>query len=1200
MKRLFKLMTLGFSIVISGGYAVAQSTNPPPPDYHFCPDILQENSLKSMNCSGISTTDYENKYSWQSTYIPDSHTPVKVIKIAFHFFQDANGGNMWPDNQATRNTFTALVATLNSHKSAISSPVSPINGVMHIVDSRIQFECTGFYFYQNDTLNQIDSVPSKFEAHIASIDPDRLNSLGIFYTGSTYQAGAGNYASGISNGPWGPSCSIVMYNTGLYGTGEGTLDHELGHSFGLWHTYNSETILKTDKEYLSDVFNVPWGNYCSPPPNMACYHEGSWNWDPSDRVAHPHCTNNLMGGCLYSWYMSPLQIGRTHRGLALLGIRKYVKEMTSEATYPWIITSNETWDFNIQMYQDIVVKSGNTLTIKCMVGMANNGRIIVERGARLIIDGGEVYPWGTSWEGIQVWGTSSQRQTINSNGLSTYQGIVKVINGGTLRRARNAIVTTKAAPNGDLDWGGYFGGIVQCDGANFINNHVSVAFMTHHNYVTNIITRNLSYINRSIFEVDNDMGLHEPADPYLNTFVSLWGVEGVNLQGNTYRNNCNPLPAVENRGYGVVGYDGSFTLSRYKICSSWSIGGICNNYSVDVASQFENLYYGVHVTESAPLAAINVYENDFINCTRAVYMSGTHNTKIQYNQIDIGDGSATENPYGIYSDWSTAYEISNNQITDGATMNNQTTGIYIYETGGLSNMIYRNKMDNLHVGTTVMGDNRGQAAGEGLRFQCNEYGQSQQNSYDIWLNNQGSYYNPAKIDAVQGSSTKGANNRFSHYPANFRDYYSPNYSPVTYYFNPEASTATQPIYYSVSLATSQNATALDWPTMCPENRFSIATTGGTTLHNRLSALATLDATSTSLTAQIDNNSTQWFLDAISGAITVPANDIKTALVNASPYLSDAVLIAVIMSPIVTPDNIASIHKKNAPVTQPVMEAILSLSLSSTVMSKIYKEQERQVPSERAKLESQIASVAHQREFELNEGLKELLNDSTGYVPDSLLLLIQAGNNDAFTTNRLASFYAATNQLLAGQELFQTLKEPTGELTPFCRVQEIVLDLKQTERNVFTLKTNTDLKEELEMMADDQSNPAHVHAQALLSLVFGTRFTEYTELPAESAAKGLALPNNNQLSGGQEAATKNMLIYPNPSSGKIMVSHFLEDDFYQAELIVYGVNGNQMLRKSIDQNNPTTELSTENLEAGVYFVYLTVDGQHVETQKFIKK
>lgn len=1150
---------------------------------------------KSMNC-GYSSADYANKYSRLQTYVPTVNTPVKTIKVALHFFQKTDGSNMWQNNAFTATTFAGVFNTLNNTHAHTAAPSWPVNAPVQIEDAKIRYEVTAMYFYQSDVLNSAWS-PNDFESAVMAVDPSRLNSLPIYFTAGTHPQGA----SGLAIFPQtylAMNSYVVMYNNGSNGSGGGTIDHELGHCLDLQHTYDSDVLSHGSTEYLSDIFGVSWSTYCGPPANTSCYHQGSWNWDPYDHVAHPYATNNLMGGCLINNWVSPLQMGKIHRALAIKNIRKYVKEMTSESNYPLNITASETWDFDIQMYQDIVVKPGATLTIKCKVGMANNGRIIVERGARLIIDGGEVNAWGTSWEGIQVWGTSNQKQQINGNGLSTYQGIVKVINSGTLRDAQNAIVTTKADADRNYDWGGYFGGIIQCDNAQFYNNRVSVAFMTYHNYpVPNVLGQNLSYINRSLFEVNNDMAVKAPSDPYLNAFVSLWNVEGVKLQGNFYQNICNPLPAIENRGNGVVSYDGGYTVDRYKVCSVWGTSG-CAGYSENDQSRFLNLNYGVHAVESTPLASTTVNDNDFDNCNRAVYMGGTHNMRITNNRIKVNDGGSLDAtyPYGIYSESSTAYDISNNVIgTNPGSFNNLVTGIFVYKTGGLTNMLYRNTTSMLNVGTTIIGDNRGNAPGQGLQLRCNKYGRPDLNWMDIWLHDdQLPWGNSGKIDAIQGSPATGANNLFSHdpsFPAS--DYYDEGGFPVSYYYNPATYQATQPLYYSPSLTAMALSAAYDDAGMCPAVRSS----SGGGLHQRLMAVTTLTSEIASQEAIIDNNTTSWFLDAISGAITVAPADLKLALVNASPYLSDAVLIACFQSSLLTNDNIASLHAKNSPVSQDVWNVLLSLNLPKATMDKLNKKQFTGVFSARTALEAAIGDLYQQKALEIDEGIKDMLNDSLGYIPDSLVQLIFAGN-DPGSLNRVLSYYVATNQVAAATEILGTIRsQHGGKLEDFSELQEIILNLKQTERNVYTLLTDEVTRSRVEDIAANKNNPAYVHAQALLSLVAGTPFYEYVALPDEEAGKGAA-SNLNQPATGFGETEKNMTIYPNPTNSNASVTCVLPEKFGSAMLVVYDMTGHQLLRQAVDSDKPATVLTTKGLTTGIYLINLVVDGQVIDNQKLI--
>ncbi len=1163
---------------------------------------LNTTGISTSNCPSISL-DYTNKYSKFQTYIPSGNTPIKTVKIALHFFQKADGSNMWQNNAYTLTTYNLVFNWLNHRREFTDAPSWPIAGVQNISDARIRYELTGIYFYNDDILNANVNGPGDINSlrnAVSSQDPKRLESFPIFFTGGSYCVGPNSCASAVQTGD-----NIIMFNNGSGGDGSGTIDHELGHAFDLFHTYaaccGAETFNTTSSEYLSDIFEPSWRNYCTPPANTTCPHLGGWNWDPYDHVTNPYSTNNLMGGCLYMGYVSPMQMGRMHRSLALHSkiMWKYVKEMTSESNYPLIVNSDETWDFGIQMYQDIVVKSGATLTIKCKVGMANNGRIIVERGARLIIDGGEIYAWGTSWEGVQVWGTSNQPQRINVNGLSTYQGIVKVVNQGILRDAKHAILTSKCDENFNIDWNGYFGGIVQCDNAKFINNKVSATFWDYHNFIPvngNKIA-NISYINRSLFEINSD--LKDPNDKYMESFIGLWAVEGIKLYGNVYQNITSPLPSIENRGMGIITYDGSFFLDRYKICNAYGTNG-CTGYSTNIQSKFLNLNYGIHSTEASPFASISANDNDFVNCNRAVYISGTHNSKITNNRIDIAQGGTTNNtyPYGIYSEVSTGYDISNNNLTTTAVpnFNNSATGIFFYQTGGLTNMLYRNTINKLNVATTIVGDNRGNFAGEGLQLRCNQYGQTSQNWMDIWLHDDGQPWgNVGTIDAIQGNGTNGANNRFSHNNAGSppRDFHDEGNPTVTYYFNPEASQKTKPFYYSSQLLPSQNFSPHNFATQCP---VTLNSTGGTTVGHALKLIAQNTASITALKSQIDANNTTGLLAAINSNMS--AGNLKNLLEQASPYLSDQVLIAYFSKTSIPNGHIKDIHDKNKPVSQSVWQVLLNRNLPNGILKDLIEQQKTTAPSTRILLETKIATLNQEKAFAIDNQVKSMLNDTiNGYNQDSIVALLIADNRIRSKT-RLLSYYVANEKLAEATNLLYDIKaENNGSLDNFSKLQELIVSLKLTSDKIYTIKTDAQIKNAIELIANDKNDYAYAHAQALLSKVFGYSYYEYVKLP--SIGSGLRL-KQNQESENFEPISNSMVIYPNPSNSNTNVLCLLPEKFSTAEVVVFDLMGKQLLKESLSKDKNFAVLNTENLTAGIYFVNLLIDNNLTETKKLIKQ
>ncbi len=908
-----------------------------------------------------------------------------------------------------------------------------------------------------------------------------------------------------------------------------------------------------------------------------------------------------MGGCLFNNYISPLQLGKINRGLALKSIRKYVKEMISEADYPFIVNASETWDFDIQMYQDIVVKTGATLTIKCKVGMANNGRIIVERGAQLIVDGGEVYPWGTTWEGVQVWGTSNQRQIINPTGLSTYHGIVKVINQGVLRDAKDAIQTTKSDAFGNIDWGGYFGGIVQCDNAKFINNWKAIGFLAFHNKLGTYTLPNISYIRNSLFETN--ALLKDPGQQYPDAFISLWAVEGVKLFGNTYQNTMLPLPAIFDRGHGIDSYDGSFYSDRFKVCSVLGpFGTGCASYSINNPSTFTNLNYGVHSTEMSPFSNITINDNDFVNCNRAILISGTHQSRITNNRIDIAvGGNVPDNqPCGIYSEYSSGYDMSNNTITTSmpSTNNNRATGIFFNGSGGLTNMLYRNTINKVNVGTTVIGDNRGTNPGEGLQIRCNQYGQTAQNYLDIWLTDAvypwGTF---GYIDGYQGNSTVGANNRFSHNSGSLLNEGDINdrgnpFVTTNYYYNLEMSQKTTPFYYSTPQIAPYPNGPFDPTLMCP------ASLNGGPIKSLAQVFKLIAANTNSiaiLNSKIDGGNTQALLSTIASAMS-PGN-LKNVLEQNSPLLSDAVLIAYFSKATTPSGHIKDIHDKNKPVGLAVWQVIVNRNLPNGIMKDLTEQQAVKVPSAITNLYAQIATLNIEKGIVVDEKVRAMLSDTMGYSQDSVASLLIADNRIR-SKNRLLSAYVSNNQLAKAINLLVDIKADNGgTLDAFSKFQELLVTLKQTAQSLFSIKTDAQTKNLIEQIAADKSNAAYAHAQALLNMVFGYKYYEYVKLPSLGA--GLRLKQNKE-TDGFVTVSNNMIMYPNPTTDNVIVTCLLPENYNVAEIMVLDVMGKQVMKQPINKDTKESILQSQNLDSGLYFITLMIDGNLIETQKLIKQ
>ncbi|MBA2612628.1 MAG: hypothetical protein H0U95_11690 [Bacteroidetes bacterium] len=407
---------------------------------------VQPTPTPTPNCNNSSEI-YKKKYSQQSFYVPKPNDPVITLKITVHIFKPVEDNGRWQMNDNSLNGLPAMKSLLdsitNGHQERFSAKRRATYSVEnfnspYISDSKIKYEITNIYFYTVPELYLSQNDFALFE-HIEKIDATRIEEGMPLVINAN--PGPGHLSSYKGN-----AAIVTSMSPGDPIFCRSHLLHEIGHAFGLGHTYvntggggsdwqNFNGACGSD-DYLSDIF---------PNNNPACQNEGQATNKPTNAPclscyeSSPDTSNNIMGGQRYNLWMSPLQMGRRIRSLHFnfengRNLRRFVKDMESEHKSVLHITSNEEWDFDIQLYKDIVVKSGATLIIKCKVAMAIDGKIKLEKGAHLIVDGGEVTTWCKSgnWQGIETPAVKKKKA-----GDKTIEPVyIKLHNGGTITKAK--------------------------------------------------------------------------------------------------------------------------------------------------------------------------------------------------------------------------------------------------------------------------------------------------------------------------------------------------------------------------------------------------------------------------------------------------------------------------------------------------------------------------------------------------------------------------------------------------------------------------------------------------------------------------------------------------------------------------------------------------------------------------------------------
>ena len=170
------------------------------------------------------------------------------------------------------------------------------------------------------------------------------------------------------------------------------LNHELGHSLGLAHTWRGN-------DGCEDTPNNPncWNN--NNPPTPQC------------EVA----SNNVMDYNASQSALTPCQIGKVQYKMIHDERRRNLLwknwcAYKPEATITIKRGQKIEWRGAKDLAGDIVIERGGELTIFCTISMPKNGRIIVHNGGRLILDHATITnSCGDKWQGIEVWEQKSSR-----------------------------------------------------------------------------------------------------------------------------------------------------------------------------------------------------------------------------------------------------------------------------------------------------------------------------------------------------------------------------------------------------------------------------------------------------------------------------------------------------------------------------------------------------------------------------------------------------------------------------------------------------------------------------------------------------------------------------------------------------------------------------------------------------------------------
>lgn len=881
--------------------------------------------------------------------------------------------------------------------------------------------------------------------------------------------------------------------------------------------------------------------------------------------------------------------------------------------YP--ISTNTTWNTPKNVRGSIVVESGATLTIDGTTirfaesNSSTTTNIVVRPGGMLVLQN---YALLTTlmkcgdtqmWDGIKVLGAS------HGYDWSPEQGRVEVLSGSRISNALTAILASDTDPAAPGFTGPAAGGAVRTYQAVFENNLHDVV-MHKGGLLTGLSClggpcqssafRYTQFITTAPL---NRAALHPKTHVRLSNRKTTW------VHGCTFSNDLPEHTESEKMGHGLESFNTALRAVR------------CLNPSchTPAPNTFANLDHGIRITEAFPKHPVAfVHGNAFADNICGVYVAGVNGVSLVGNEFTMGRwevdmSSNLDEIYwdshhrGIFTTASNALEIVDNQFERTPGNTTPLEGIVVGYTRDANEVVYRNaasSLDRAFVGEGISADVDNDPAIVGLQFQCNTNTNNAVNFLSRIAN--GDMVEPEKhtIRERQGTTEYSASNNFDgdmHFAVDTR-------ADAIEYITYSHSLGDGPVTYTV-----QDLGDLDKDYLVPEEVGELIECGGRvwtdgagdTRSELSSALAAARLDYGDQRAQyeqlIDGGSTEAVVDEIAGASPLEIPELRTSLLQKSPYLSVGALKELLQKAGV-PDSIRAevllaipdATRKKGFLRWAELEAAYPLPgyLAEAV------EASWALRTYRTALEEGLADKHTGLSQLAYHALYRMQSDSLPAPPDSLLWVMR----QVRTTG--ARFAEAA--WLLGQErhaeadaLLQAIPQEKGLTTREEQERQRMLALTgvlataaDESRDAYHLNAS-EVSELQELVGDAYDRPA-VWASNLLCAVYGQCRAPFTGDGGEAKSRR----SRSQVAVSTVIGA-GLSIQPNPARDAVNFDLGIganQSDI--GELVIRDMTGRVLLRRSVAQGINRLVISAEALSPGMYTAELRFAARVVDTEQFI--
>ena len=865
------------------------------------------------------------------------------------------------------------------------------------------------------------------------------------------------------------------------------------------------------------------------------------------------------------------------------------------------ISTDSTWNDSLIVQNPIVIDSGACLTITAVAQIHPDVKITVDKGGKLILDGGVLTnACPDLWEGIDVLGSNIAQY------YSQFFGVLEIKDGGTIENARVAVSNyCKACEYQDA------GGIINADDGIFRNNQVAFEFAPFSNIYQGTERPYLGSFERCQFIYDEF--LQDYGD--FRYFIKLNEVNGITIKGCEF--NCDTISLDPRTERSLKYKSGIYSSGSYFSVDEACAEDIlpCPGY---VPCVFKGLNYGIYALGITGTEVISIKKSNFISNRTGIYLSGENYATIVQDTFKVFyEKKSMDTICGVYLDNCSGYHVEENEFYGNFVFESgwgesfsKCIGIAINNSGEEPNEIYNNRFDSLFIGTIAQNVNRDDKEGTGLQILCNDYAK---NYFDISVTAD----NSSGINGIaydQGSygsrPTSTANNTFSHFKPdqnNDSSDYANECAILNYWHLMDTTTAfTKPKYYSVLKVLPSINLGYDRDynkdTCCP-SKYSIGSED-IILENRLQ-LGLFNEKADSIINLIslleDGGDTYGLRSEILNSSPDDDDDLYGLLLDNSPYLSDSVMVASAeIESVLSCDMLTDILSENP-------QAAKSDTVQFVLNNRVDELSEEQrvaidqgwfITGDLEKMKSTY-SYYNRRQSNAFYTLAREFKSDTSLVNafDSLTLLYQEYPSLRSKYDLVFEFVkkgdsrsaiAALNSIPVNYSL------DTEELVYYEETEQFLPILAS-----YLLKNCLDILDSTQLSTLTTLSQIGLGQTRALSrnILLATNFSSYKE-PYIFPQHSLKSSTIRRIPVKYDEESNDMIVFPNPAGEEIQIDLGTNDFRSQGILEIYDITGKLIFTKDIAKWQKSITLNTNEFSSGVYLIRFGNDAGNFKTKKLI--